>query len=260
MCGQGFSKPLLNLLWDWQGMPASIQPAFFFCVRSLSVMHVTVVGHHWGPMILISARIWGLGPGRFPYLVGHHWGPVILISARIGSPGPGRLPYFFWMIPMGLLGARIICNPHSTQPLINELSCTGEDVQVIGYDWDLNRTRAPARVSHGTKWDKISENNHKSVQKWPLWLKNKVKFVSFPITVANENSTQQEPCWTQILWSWAKHPNLWTMDLHSSDSHERNHLLAGRLSPTAVWMNHEWPSLHCTTQLIMTWCDTCMID
>jgi hypothetical protein len=52
--------------------------------------------------------------------------------------------------------------------------------------------RAPARVSHGTNWDKISENDHKIAQKLPLWLKKKVKSVSsfsftFPVTVANEN-------------------------------------------------------------------------
>jgi hypothetical protein len=83
---------------------------------------LTVVGHHWGPVILTSARIGSLGPGRFPYshcgwaplrpsdsdfsqnwkpgtgeshtltVVGNHWGPVIPTSARIGSLGPGRFP------------------------------------------------------------------------------------------------------------------------------------------------------------------------
>jgi hypothetical protein len=34
-------------------------------------------------------------------------------------------------------------------------------------------TSAPARVRQGTKWDRISENDHKIAQKWPLWLSKK---------------------------------------------------------------------------------------
>jgi hypothetical protein len=42
--------------------------------------------------------------------------------------------------------------------------------------------------NHGTKWDKISENDDKiALKKLPLWLRKTVKFVIFPITVANEN-------------------------------------------------------------------------
>jgi hypothetical protein len=116
--------PLLSL---WLG---AVQAQWFWLQPELEAWDqgnsptLTVVGHHWGPVILISARIGCLGPGRFPLLsmqlgaidaqwfwlrpeleawyrgethtltaVGCHWGPVILTSARIGSPGPGREPY-----------------------------------------------------------------------------------------------------------------------------------------------------------------------
>jgi hypothetical protein len=64
---------------------------------------LTVVGHHWGPVILTSARSdsdfsrnWKPRTGEIPptlTAVGCHWGLVILTSARIGSPGLRRFPY-----------------------------------------------------------------------------------------------------------------------------------------------------------------------
>jgi hypothetical protein len=37
---------------------------FFFCICSLSIMHITAVECHWGPVILTSARIGSPGPIR----------------------------------------------------------------------------------------------------------------------------------------------------------------------------------------------------
>jgi hypothetical protein len=57
-------------------------------------MHITVVGCHWGSVILTSTRIGSPRTGEIPLLslwLGH-WGPVILSSTRIGSPDRGDFP------------------------------------------------------------------------------------------------------------------------------------------------------------------------
>jgi hypothetical protein len=109
----------------------------------------------WGPSHIISCF-----KEKFlksACLTKNHWNwlgypefrmPLMPFKARIGSPGPGRFSYFFRMIPKGLLGAWITGNPHTTQPLINQLSCTGEhvEIKVIRSDQDSNpgsRTQNP---------------------------------------------------------------------------------------------------------------------
>jgi hypothetical protein len=68
---------------------------------------------------------------------------VILTSARIGNPGPERSHYSFRMIPMGLLGAGITGHPHTTRSLINQLSCTGEHVEIKRSGLTRTRTQDP---------------------------------------------------------------------------------------------------------------------
>jgi hypothetical protein len=133
---------------------------------------LTVVGHHYGPVILTSARIGSLGPGRFPYSVGNHWGPVILTSARIGSPGLRRFPYsvghhwgpviptsirigsqnrgdlllFFRMFPRESFRCMNHRQPtHTIWPLINQSSFTGEHVEIVDSNpgWPNVRTTRP---------------------------------------------------------------------------------------------------------------------
>jgi hypothetical protein len=48
-------------------------------------------------------------------------------SARIGNLGPGSSPYSSRMIPRGLL---LRAMNHTTRPLINQSSCTGEHVEI----------------------------------------------------------------------------------------------------------------------------------
>jgi hypothetical protein len=89
--------------------------------------------------------------GDYPTLtvVGYHWGPVILTSARIGGTGPGRLPYSHcgwaalrpsdsdfgqnWRhgireIPLLLSN---VLDADTTRPLINKASCTAEYIMEI---------------------------------------------------------------------------------------------------------------------------------
>jgi hypothetical protein len=46
------------------------------------------------------------------------------------------------MVPRGLLGPWITGNPHNTWPLLNQLSCTGEhvEIKVIGYESTTRNT------------------------------------------------------------------------------------------------------------------------
>jgi hypothetical protein len=102
----------------------------FVCVSSLNIMHITVVGCHWGPVILTSARIGSTGPERFPY---SHcgWAPLRPSDSDFShnwKHGTVVIPYSFQMIPRHLSGVWFTGNPHTTQPLINESNCTGEHV------------------------------------------------------------------------------------------------------------------------------------
>jgi hypothetical protein len=79
---------------------------------SLNVMRSTVVGCHWGPVILTSARIGSLGPGRFTY---SRWGWALLrpsdsAFSQNWKPGTGETPLlslwlgateaqWFWLRP-----------------------------------------------------------------------------------------------------------------------------------------------------------------
>jgi hypothetical protein len=71
----------------------------------------------------------------------------------------GRIPYSFWMIPRGLLGTRITGNRHTTQPLINHLSCTGE--HVIRNNQDSN----PGSLSWAERPNHFTTVLHSATQK-----------------------------------------------------------------------------------------------
>jgi hypothetical protein len=67
----------------------------FFCVRSLSTMHITVVECHWGQVILTSARIGSPGQGEF--LLSLWLGTIeakwFWLQPELEAHGPGRFPY-----------------------------------------------------------------------------------------------------------------------------------------------------------------------
>jgi hypothetical protein len=171
---------MIDAQWFW------LQPELEARDQGDSPTLTAVECHDWRPVILTSARIGSLGPGRFPYshcgwvpwltrsdsdfsqswkpgtrdipllslwfdaidaqwfwlwpeleawdrgdsptltAVECHWGPVIQTLARIVSPGPRRFPTL--RIPRGILGAWITGNPHTTQFLINQVSCADEYV------------------------------------------------------------------------------------------------------------------------------------
>jgi hypothetical protein len=84
------------------------------------------LGGHWGPVIPTLSGMWSQGDPPTLTAVGRHWGPVISTLARDREDSPTLF--------LGVLGARITGIAHTTRPLVNQLSCTGENVgdKVIG--------------------------------------------------------------------------------------------------------------------------------
>jgi hypothetical protein len=74
----------------------------FFCVHSQSVCH-TPVGATEAQWFWLQPELeaWDRGDSPTLTVVGCHWGPVILTSARIRSQGLGRFP--FSKVPKGSL-------------------------------------------------------------------------------------------------------------------------------------------------------------
>jgi hypothetical protein len=120
----------ISLLSLWLGATDMTEAQWFWLQPELEAqdqgdfLTLTVVGCHWGPVILTSARIGSPGPGRFPY---SHcgWAPMRPSDSDFGQnwkPGTGEeIPlYSFRMNSRGLLGSWITGNPHTTRPLINQ--------------------------------------------------------------------------------------------------------------------------------------------
>jgi hypothetical protein len=66
-----------------------------------------------------------------------------------------QFPYTFWMIPKVFLGVWIKGNPPITRPFINQLSCTGEHVEMVR--WGLETV---------ILWSWAERPNHSTMNLW----------------------------------------------------------------------------------------------
>jgi hypothetical protein len=212
--------------------------SFFFCIRSLSVVRITAVGHHWGPVIPTSARIGSPGPGRFPCSHCVWLGAIMKPSdsdfGQNWKPRTGEIPLLsLWL---GAIEAQWFRH----RPVL-EAQDRGDSpalwLGAIEAQWFRLRPGLEARDrgnsptlfkwSHGA-W--IMGNSH---TRWPLINTSQAAWHDW-WTCGDKVIGYDWGSNSGSFWSWNKRPNHSTTDLHNPSQQK---LQMNRCHPLHPWLS-----------------------